>query len=68
MTTRQMLNDEELENVSGGAGRSAIMKSRKAAKYMKIACTKCGEILSVDVNHASSVLCTKCGHKNSIAG
>ncbi len=52
------INDNELENVTGGAVK---------IQYMKVACTKCKESFDVDMSK-DKARCPKCGKVNTFAG
>ncbi len=66
MMEEKQLDDEALDNIAGG--KINRLKGRKTASFVKMACGKCGAILSVDINHANAAMCPGCGHKNILAG
>ena len=52
------INDNELENVTGGAVK---------IKYMKVACTKCKEVFDADMSK-NREKCPNCGRVNTFEG
>ena len=53
-----LLNDEELQMVSGGT---------KKIQYMKVACRKCKSVFKADMSK-ENVKCPKCGEINTFVG
>ena len=60
MTTesKQLLNDNELESVTGGA---------KKITFMKVACSHCSKIIQINVD-VSEAKCPFCKKINTFAG
>ena len=55
---KEILNDDELEDVTGGKGK---------IKFMKVACIKCKKVIRVNVD-ASEAKCPFCKEINTFAG
>ena len=69
MLAEKQLSDDALNDVNGGVNIRLRSKAagKKSTKYMNIACGRCGNILRVDINNATSAKC-KCGFDNKLAG
>lgn len=61
-----VINDDELLNVTGGGGKSKASSDSSSENKVKVYCPECNQTTTFIVYSGARGKCTKCGHQMTV--